>query len=158
MPGISTPSSPSPTLLSFYFSLNILIFFPPPFFCQLHNTAPSCLHIAWSETTNWSFTACSRCVLPFPDFLISLVCLLSCVFSPFTCGPHDLSLSTRKKTQDSEEWNGTLKMVLLASNNIATVTKCDIGLLFGMLAGLFLRVAISERCCLEHCVFGGGIF
>lgn len=43
-----------PSALSFgVFSLLALSLRP------LHNTASSCLHIAWSKATNWSFPACS---------------------------------------------------------------------------------------------------
>lgn len=72
----------SATPLSFSFSFSILIFSPPPAaFCQLHNTAPSCLHIAWSKTTIWSFTACSPNVFSLSLSHLSLLSFRLCFFS-----------------------------------------------------------------------------
>ena len=98
MTGISTPSSHSPTPFCFLFhsQYSHSPFFPSPSVSlfRLHNTAPSCLHIAWSKTTNWSFTACSRCAFlshrSVPSF--------ADVFSPFTHGLHDFSVSAQRKT------------------------------------------------------------
>ena len=117
MTGISTPSSSTPlSLLSQYshsflpsFSLSLSL-------CQLHHTVPSCLHIAWSKTTSWSLTACSPCAfssLPSAFFLLSLV-------APAT----PLRARTKEKCRTQRKWNVTLKIVLLAGNDIVTVTKC----------------------------------
>lgn len=101
MTGIRSPSSHSPSALSFCFSLNILIQIFSPSFCIFCNTAPSCLHIACSKTTNWSFTTCTHvCFLSLflshPSLLSSLVlCLLSLV----------ASLGTQNKMQDTDEMN-----------------------------------------------------
>lgn len=110
----STPHHPTASLHFPFVSLSIFslsFFFPTSVsFCQLYNTAPSCLHIARSKTTKWSFSSLQPSL---SFFLISPFCLPTCAFSPFAYGPHDFSVSIQKKMLLIErKWNDTLKTVL----------------------------------------------
>lgn len=102
--------------------------------CQLHSTAPSCLHIAWSKTTNWSFTACSLSAL----LSLSHRSLPSSHFFFLFFYGRFLSVSLesswlllRARQQENAGRRGNemtrWKTVLSAGNGIATVTMCHGG-------------------------------
>lgn len=84
--------------------------------CQLHSTAPSCLHIAWSKTTNWSFTACSLSALlslshrSLPSshfFFFYFLRTLSLRLTRVLVTP--LASATTGKCRTPRKWNDTLK-------------------------------------------------
>ena len=99
--------------------------------CQLHSTAPSCLHIAWSKTTNWSFTACSLSALlslshrSLPSFHFFFLRTLSLVSLESSW----LFWRARQKENAGRRGNEMThwKAVLLAGNGIVTVTMCHGG-------------------------------
>lgn len=84
--------------------------------CQLHSTAPSCLHIAWSKTTNWSFTACSLSALlslshrSLPSSHFFLFFFFTDAFSRLTrVLVTPLASATTGKRRTPRKWNDTLK-------------------------------------------------
>lgn len=125
MPRIGTPSSHSLTRLSFYFPSNILIFlFSSLLSARIHNTSPSCLHIAWSETTSWSFTACSPCAAFASVSDLAPLSSPLCLFS-FNSWPSWLVCEYTEENAGLEgnemtRWKWYCWQVITA-----TVTKCD---------------------------------
>lgn len=82
-------------------------------------------------------------------------CFHGCFFS-FLSWPTWLLWECKKeKCSTQRKWNDLLKMVLLAGSYHVHGQQ-----LSGLVCwpGFFLRVLIFERCCLEHCVPGEGIF
>lgn len=142
----SAPHHPTVPLHFSFVSLSIFSFsFFFPSFCIFRSTAPSCLHIAWSKTTNQSFTACSPCAFSLSPLVLFLLSFVAPVTSQENAG-------CRGNEMTHWKWYCWQVMTWLLLPSATAVSW------FGMVAGLFLKVAISERCCLEHRVPGGGIF
>ena len=121
--------------------------------CQLHSTAPSCLHIAWSKTTNWSFTACSLSAflslshrsLPSSRFFYG--CFLSSHSSPRDSSVRATIETAGRRGNEMTHW----KMVLLAGNGIVTVTMRHSGEATCQ-RGFFWRLTFLKRWRLKHCL------
>lgn len=117
--GIGVPSSPSLTPLTICFPCSVYshIFSPICIFTSSTNTAPSCLHIAWSSITKGAVG------LQLTGLVFSVH--LSFHFPSSVSFPSLLSRHIcnwlKKNAGHKGKWNDSLKIILLQGNDIVTV-------------------------------------
>lgn len=126
MTEINTVSSYSSILFPFGFSLSIVV----PSCPLLHNNAPPCLHIARSNATNCSFTACSFVAFPSHHSILTL----TDAFSPLTCGVMIASRSTHKNKMQHKALKRHKSFYCWQGGGVSKSHHCQTGCFIGLIS------------------------
>lgn len=130
MTEINTVSSYSSIPFPFCFSLSIVI----PSCPLLHNTAPSCLHIARSNAANCSFTACSFDAFPSHHSIPTF----TGAFPPLTCGAMMASRWAHKNKMQLKALKRHKSFYCWQGGGVSKSHHCQTGCFIGLISIFWL--------------------